>query len=241
MSNEYYVEGDERAGKVHRLFSRIASKYDLINDVQSFGLHRLWKKKVIRLAAPREDDEAVDLCCGTGDIAFLLSRTCRLVTGLDFTQEMLDGAEERNPSEGNGRTTFQRGDALNLPFEDKSFDIVTMGYGLRNLADLDRGISEMIRVTRKGGRIVVLEFGVPDNGLWRWCYFTYLKMFVPLFGLLFCGDAAAYAYILESLKHYPAQKGVAERLEKAGCQEVEIVNLLGGVMSIHRAVVKSGT
>ena len=237
MGNEYYEEGDERANKVRRLFSRIASKYDLINDVQSFGMHRIWKKQVAKLAGLQSSEKAADLCCGTGDIAFLLARDCESVTGLDFTREMLDGAEQRMEKEGNDRTTFVQGDTLNLPFEAGEFDAVTMGYGLRNLADLDRGISEMIRVAKSGGRLVILEFGVPDNALWRWCYFTYLRMFVPLFGLLFCGDPAAYAYILESLKHYPAQKGVAERLEKLGCSEVRVVNLMGGVMSIHRAVV----
>ena len=128
-----------------------------------------------------------------------------------------------------------QGDAQQIPFPDHSFEIVTVGYGLRNLASLDTGLREMERVAKPGGRLLVLDFGKPDNALWRTVYFGYLRFFVPLMGLVFCGNPAAYAYILESLKHYPAQRGVAEKMIALGLKNVRILNLLGGIMSINTA------
>jgi demethylmenaquinone methyltransferase/2-methoxy-6-polyprenyl-1,4-benzoquinol methylase len=122
---------------------------------------------------------------------------------------------------------------MELPFRDGSFDIVTVGYGLRNLADWERGLSEMSRVAKPGGRLLVLDFGKPDSAAWRGIYFGYLRLFVPCLGLLFCGSASAYAYILESLKHYPAQHGVADVMRRMGLAKVRIINLLGGVMTIN--------
>jgi demethylmenaquinone methyltransferase/2-methoxy-6-polyprenyl-1,4-benzoquinol methylase len=128
---------------------------------------------------------------------------------------------------------FVRGDAQELPFRDSSFDIVTVGYGLRNLADWERGLSEMRRVAKPGGRLLVLDFGKPDNAMWRGVYYGYLRLFVPCLGLIFCGSASAYRYILESLQHYPAQQGVAGKMRELGLVNVRIVNLLGGVMTIN--------
>jgi SAM-dependent methyltransferase len=128
---------------------------------------------------------------------------------------------------------FVCGDAQRIPFADNTFDIVTVGYGLRNLASWEAGLREMQRVANPGGRLVVLEFGKPDNTLWRRLYFGYLKLFVPCLGRIFCGSASAYAYILESLQHYPAQQGVAAKMRELGLLQVRVVSLLGGVMSIN--------
>ncbi len=236
MANRFYSQDEQRAARVNDLFGRIASRYDLINDLQSFGLHRRWKRRVVRLAATRPSEKALDVCCGTGDITFNLARAGAAVVGLDFTPAMLEVAEARRTkfeSAAQKRITFVQGDAQQLSFPENSFDIVTVGYGLRNLSSWETGLTEMNRVAKPGGRLLVLEFGKPDNPLWRWCYFTYLKMFVPILAWLFCGNAAAYAYILESLKYYPAQRGVAEKMRALGMQNVRIVNLLGGVMSIN--------
>ena len=132
-----------------------------------------------------------------------------------------------------GWVEFVAGDAQVLPFPDDSFDVVTIGYGLRNLVDWKLGLREMWRVAKPGGRLLVLDFAKPENALWRRIYFLYLRGVVPVFGKIFCGDAAAYAYILESLKHYPAQQGVGEEMRALGCEEGRVVNLLGGVMSIN--------
>jgi demethylmenaquinone methyltransferase/2-methoxy-6-polyprenyl-1,4-benzoquinol methylase len=230
MSNPFYASGEQRAEKVHALFATIARRYDLINDVQSFGMHRRWKRRLVALANVKPGDQALDVCCGTGDIAFALAAQGAEVVGLDFTAQMLAVAQSKvqslksnvhSPQSTVHSPQFVCGDAMKLPLADHSFDVVTVGYGLRNLASWETGLSEMIRVARPGGRIVVLDFGKPDHALWRTLYFGYLRLCVPVFGLLFAGRADAYAYILESLIHYPAQRGV-----EAAMNEDEIDALL---------------
>lgn len=252
MANAFFEPGTQRAARVNALFGRVARRYDLINDLQSFGLHRLWKRRLVELANPGPADRALDLCCGTGDIALRLAEAGAHVVGLDFSAPMLEVAkarsrksracapENRVAAEAAAEhpapaITWLQGDAQQVPFPAASFDIVTVGYGLRNLADWEVGLREMARVARPGARLLVLDFGKPDNALWRCLYFTYLRLFVPLLGLCFCGSAYAYAYILESLKHYPAQHGVAERMRVLGLRNVRILNLLGGVMTINYA------
>jgi demethylmenaquinone methyltransferase/2-methoxy-6-polyprenyl-1,4-benzoquinol methylase len=131
---------------------------------------------------------------------------------------------------------FQQGDAMQLAFAANTFDLVTVGYGLRNLRDWETGLREMHRVAKPGARLLVLDFGKPDHAVLRSLYFAYLRAVVPVFGKLFCGDAATHAYILESLQRYPAQRGVAAAMERLGCRDVRIVNLLGGAMSINHGV-----
>ena len=240
MSNAYYAPGDQRAAKVNDLFARIARRYDFLNDLQSFGLHRLWKRRVVTLAQIKKGARAFDLCCGTGDISFALARGGAETTGLDFSAQMLEVAKTRSEKlkspTANGQLlspNFIQGDAQQLPFPENSFDVITVGYGLRNLTSWERGLDEMFRVARPGARLIVLDFGKPANALWRSLYFTHLKMSVPLMGWLFCGDASAYAYILESLKHYPAQLAVAEKMRQLKLENVRVINLLGGAMAIN--------
>jgi demethylmenaquinone methyltransferase/2-methoxy-6-polyprenyl-1,4-benzoquinol methylase len=236
VSNVFYAPGEQRAAKVNDLFAAIARRYDLLNDLQSFGLHRHWKRRVVELAAVRLGQRALDICCGTGDLALALARSGAEVVGLDFSQAMLEIAENRRlkstPS-SIPNPKFIQGDAQQLPFPENSFDAVTVGYGLRNLANWEAGLHEMVRTAKPGGRLVVLDFGKPPNALWREIYFTHLKMTVPLLGWLFGGNADAYAYILESLKHYPAQDGVAAKMWELSLSNVHVFNLLGGAMAIH--------
>lgn len=233
MSNEFYAPGDQRAAKVNDLFARIARRYDFLNDLQSFGLHRNWKRRVIELASVAPGSRALDLCCGTGDIAFALAQRGAETTGLDFSAQMLEVAAQRHLKSPNSKLKFVQGDAQQLPFANASFDAVTVGYGLRNLTSWERGVEEMLRVARPGARLVVLDFGKPPNALWRAVYFTHLKLSVPIIGLLFCGNASAYAYILESLKHYPAQLAVADKMRALKMENVRVINLLGGAMAIN--------
>jgi demethylmenaquinone methyltransferase/2-methoxy-6-polyprenyl-1,4-benzoquinol methylase len=247
VSNVFYASGEQRAAKVGDLFARIARRYDLINDLQSFGLHRSWKRRVVELVQIKTGDRALDLCCGTGDISFALARGGAEVTGLDFSPQMLEVAKTRSDKlEARGQNVkpptsnsqlltpnFIHGDAQQIPFADNSFDIVTIGYGLRNLTSWEKGLAEMRRVARPGARLVVLDFGKPPNALWRAVYFAHLRCSVPLIGLLFCGNARAYAYILESLKNYPAQLAVAEKMRELKLANVRVINLLGGAMAIN--------
>ena len=250
-SNKFHQPGEQRAARVEDLFAIVAPRYDLINDLQSLGLHRRWKRTLVKMAGVRPGDRALDVCCGTGDVAFALRRSGAEVTALDFSPAMLAIAEQRAkissascsgglrpPQKPPPQVQFLRGDALHLPFPDRSFDIVTVAYGLRNLAGWERGLEEMWRVARPGGRLLVLDFGKPDNPVWRWLYFGWLKYFVPCFGKVFCRDAATHAYIFASLQNYPAQRGVAGKMQSLGCAEVRLRNLLGGAMSINFGSVK---
>src|SRR5689334_18732997 len=229
MANPFFDSGHQRAARVQALFGLIAPRYDLMNDLQSFSLHRYWKRRLVALAAPKPGEYALDICCGTGDITFALARRGLRVVGLDFSEPMLAIARNRasglrpapEPAKSNEQSTssesrsgapglpeFLQGDAERLPFSDNTSEIVTVAYGLRHLADWKRGLREMLRVAKPGGRLLILDFGNPDNALWRTIYHGYLRFFIPCLGRIFCGDAAAYGYILESLKHYPAQHGV---------------------------------
>jgi demethylmenaquinone methyltransferase/2-methoxy-6-polyprenyl-1,4-benzoquinol methylase len=252
MANEFFQPGGRRATRVGDLFGAIAHRYDLINDLQSLGLHRRWKRRVVDLALVRPGDRVLDLCCGTGDLAFLLAQRGARVVGLDFSGPMLGVAAGRSRRWRDARSAvgspsglgpggdaddaglaFLRGDAMRIPLPDGCCDAVAIGYGLRNLADFRVGLEEMWRVTKPGGRVLVLDFGKPPNRIWRALYFSYLQLCVPVCGSVFCGNAAAYAYILESLKHYPAQDGVAAGMRELGAKHTRVVNLLGGAMSIN--------
>ncbi len=240
VTNKFYEAGERRATKVQDLFATIAPRYDLINDLQSGGLHRYWKRRLLGVAGGRPNERVLDLCCGTGDVALAFARQGLDVVGLDFSGPMLTVARERigrkRPrSNVQGRVEFLQGDALQVPFPDDSFDIVTISYGLRNLADWEAGLREMKRVTLPGGRLLVLDFGKPDNAWWRAVYFAYLRWCVPVLGKVFCGDADTHGYILESLTHYAGQRGVAAKMEELQLVRTRLVNLLGGVMSINYA------
>lgn len=230
MSDSYYRQGADRADRVRALFNRIAGRYDLINDLQSFGLHRYWKRRLLSLAELKQGTSALDVCCGTGDITEALAAAGVQAIGCDFSSAMLAVAKARRKD-----IPYLQADALKLPSQDARFEIVTIGYGLRNLADFRQGLSEFLRVLKPGGRLLILDFGKPRNPIWRAVYFGYLRVVVPILGLIFCGDPAAYSYILESLRNYPAQDGVSAMLREFGCEPVEVYNFLGGIMSIHRA------
>jgi demethylmenaquinone methyltransferase / 2-methoxy-6-polyprenyl-1,4-benzoquinol methylase len=238
MANTFYDAGDQRAARVNDLFATVAARYDLMNDVQSLCLHRFWKNRLVRLAHAKAGEHALDLCCGTGDLSFALARRGANVVGLDFSEPMLERARRKqssDPAATASNLQFVQGDAQQLPFADNSFEIVTIGYGLRNLASFETGLREMLRVAKPGGRLLVLEFGKPDSAVLRALYFGYMKFFVPVLGSIFCGNAAAYSYILESLNHYPAQRGVDKTMKELGLKNVRILNFLRGIMSINYA------
>jgi demethylmenaquinone methyltransferase/2-methoxy-6-polyprenyl-1,4-benzoquinol methylase len=237
VRNKYIGYGEERAPKVKEMFSRLAERYDLVNDVMSFGLHRLWKKQTVAIAArgARRDGRWLDLCCGTADMCFLAetaaSKGTRVI-GADFTLPMLAVARRRKLSEGRS-SSFAQADALRLPFPDGTFDAITVGYGLRNLADPEAGLAEMRRTLAPGGRAVILDFGKPDNALAGALYQAFLHTMMPAVGLIFHGDADTYLYIPASLQRYPGQRGVAELMKKVGFVNVRYQERLLGTMGIN--------
>ena len=229
FSNQAHVE------KVDALFSTIAMRYDLVNDIQSAGLHRLWKRKMARLVALGESEQALDICCGTGDLIVRLAKGGGKVGGVDMNGAMLNVARRRLAKCNIGQARLYQADALQLPFGDGQFDVVTIAYGLRNLADYKIGLQEIFRVLKPGGRLAILDFGKPPNRFVRGLYYQYLRWALPVFGWLFCGSASAYAYILDSLEKYPAQSGVKDMLDEIGFSSVNVANIMLGTMSLHIA------
>ena len=235
VSNKYLSYDEDRAPKVREMFSRLARRYDLVNDVMSFGMHRIWKRQTVGLAlsgAPR-NARVLDLCCGSGDLCFLAEEQgAEAVFGVDFTLPMLAVAKRRR-QEGGRRSRFIQADALRLPFRDGSFDVLTIGYGLRNVADIPAALSEMRRVLAPGGRAVVLDFGKPDRVLPAALYRAYLATVMPAVGWIFHRDPQTYAYIPASLERYPAQRGVESLMRSAGFGEVRYEERLLGTMGIN--------
>ena len=237
MQSKYLANGGERAARVRELFSRIAPRYDLVNDAISLGLHRRWKRETVRRAldGAQRPARVLDLCCGSGDLAFRAEELgAREVVGADFTLAMLAVAARRKRAGGNA-ARFVQADALALPFRDGSFDAITVAYGLRNVADLRAALSEMRRVLAPGGRVAILDFGKPDGAIARALYGTYLRAAMPLVGWLFHGDPDTYRYIPDSLERYPGQRGVDELLREAGFANTRVGNRIFGTMGINVA------
>jgi len=221
--------------KVDALFSSIAARYDLVNDIQSAGLHRLWKRNLTRRIGVGESERASEICCGTGDLTFRLAKRGGTVLGLDLNMSMLTVARCRLAKRAVRGEQLCQADALSLPCANATFDAVTIGYGLRNLADIHGGLSEIYRVLKPGGRLAILDFGKPPSRAVRAAYYQYLRWALPVFGWLFCGSASAYSYILGSLEKYPAQIGVKEMLLDIGFSSVSVTNIMLGTMSLHLA------
>ncbi len=237
MTNKYLSYDAERAPKVRAMFSRLAWRYDLVNDIMSFGLHRRWKRQTVAtaLAGARagRPPRVLDLCCGSGDLCFLAEDGgAGMVVGADFTLPMLAVARRRRAG-GRRRSGFVQADALALPFADATFDVVTISYGLRNIADMDAALSEMRRVLAPGGRAVVLDFGKPDGAVAGALYRAFLRTMMPAVGWLFHGDPETYLYIPESLERFPAQRGVEKMMRAAGFDSVRYENRLLGTMGIN--------
>ena len=240
---------DSKRRYVRRLFATIADRYDLITVLLSFGLDPGWKRTLVRRAGDLTGTRALDLACGTGDIAFALARAGARVTGLDITHRMVQLAESKNPPSPESRTStsalratvgrprpgFVVGDMMALPFPDGHFDVVTTGYGLRNVPVLEGALAEIARVLRPGGQLLSLDFNHPSNALVRGVYFGYLTVVGSALGYALHRDADTYRYIPESLRRYPDAPEVARRLRTAGFATAEWQPVLGGLMAIHSA------
>jgi demethylmenaquinone methyltransferase/2-methoxy-6-polyprenyl-1,4-benzoquinol methylase len=223
---------------VRALFATIADRYDFITVALSYGQDRRWKRRLIAMAAPQPGARALDLATGTGDIAFALAARGARVVGLDITLRMIELARDKRT---NGALTFREearflvGDMLALPFASRSFDIVTTGYGLRNVPDLQAAIDEIGRVLAPGGQVLSLDFNRPANPIVRSVYLAYLTLVGATLGWVLHRDPDTYRYIPASIRQYPGAEAVARMFEARGFTRVRSYPVLGGLMTIHHA------
>lgn len=219
---------------VRRLFSTIATRYDLITVLLSYGQDRRWKRQLVSLADPRPGTEALDLACGTGDIALSLAGRGARVVGLDITHRMLQLASDKQGAR-TSKAAFVAGDMMALPFPDNRFDVVTTGYGIRNVPDITTAIAEMRRVLRPGGLLLSLDFNRPSNPVVRAGYLAYLTIVGSTLGWALHGDPDTYRYIPESIRRYPGAARVSAVMREQGFTSSDYIPVLGGLMAIHRA------
>ncbi|HMU28119.1 MAG TPA: bifunctional demethylmenaquinone methyltransferase/2-methoxy-6-polyprenyl-1,4-benzoquinol methylase UbiE [Solirubrobacterales bacterium] len=231
--------GDQEfAGEVNSMFDRISGVYDRMNRVMTAGLDQSWRARAAERARLEPGMKALDLCCGTGDLALMLAERVGPegeVTGADFSRPMLDIALEKAKSEGLRQARFKWADALDLPFEDESFDALTIAFGARNLADLDRGISEMRRVLVPGGRLVILEITQPKRQPLAGFFALWFDRIVPQLGKL-AGDSSAYTYLPESVRSFPDAETLAGKLDAGGLRHVRWTLMAGGIIALHSGV-----
>ena len=209
------------------MFDRIARVYDRMNSVMTAGMHHRWRERAAELARVGPGSVALDVATGTGDLAIALARRGAEVTGSDFAPAMLEIARRKAPG-----LSFEEGDALDLSYPDDSFDAVTVGFGARNFADLDRGLSEMARVTKPGGRVVVLEITTPTKPPLSWFFRAWFDHVVPQLGRI-AGDPDAYTYLPSSVRRFPAPEVLAARMAAAGLVDVRWILTAGGIIAIH--------
>ena len=229
-------DSEEFATEVRGMFDRIAGVYDLMNSAMTAGLHHQWRERAVDRAQVGPGSDALDVCCGTGDLALELRRRIGLdgrVVGSDFSEPMLELARRKSGDEGLP-VEFGWADALDLPYGDGSFDAVTIGFGARNLADLDKGLAEMARVLRPGGRLVILEITRPQREPLSSFYSLWFDRVVPVIGTL-AGDSDAYNYLPNSVRTFPAPEKLAAMMEAAGFTEIRWLLLAGGIIAIHSA------
>ncbi len=230
------VAEDEKAGMVHGVFSNVASKYDVMNDVMSGGVHRIWKDAMMDWLAPRSNQQLLDVAGGTGDIAF---RFLKRAPGagavvLDMTESMLTEGRKRAEAEAMAeRLDWIVGDAMALPFEDNSFDVYTISFGIRNVTRIEDALSEAYRVLRPGGRLMVLEFSQLPNTAMQKAYDLYSFNVIPRMGQLIANDRDSYQYLVESIRKFPDQETFVAMIRDAGFEQVKYRNMTMGVAALH--------
>jgi demethylmenaquinone methyltransferase / 2-methoxy-6-polyprenyl-1,4-benzoquinol methylase len=221
--------------QVQAMFDRIASVYDLMNSVMTAGMHHRWRSRAADLAAVGPGDRVLDVASGTGDLAIELARRvgeAGEVIGSDFSEGMLELARAKAPG-----LRFEQANALDLPYEDDSFDAATVGFGARNFSDLPQGLREMARVVRPGGRVVILEITTPERPPLSWFFRLWFDRLVPLLGR-FAGDSDAYTYLPSSVRRFPNARGLAAAMAAVGLVDVRWILTAGGIIAIHAGTVE---
>ena len=226
----------DKSEKVQGVFSSVASKYDVMNDVMSLGIHRVWKDAMMDWLAPIRGQALLDVAGGTGDISFrFLQRASGAnATVLDLTEPMLAEGRKRAETIGiSGQLEWVVGDAMALPFEDDSFDVYTISFGIRNVTDPQKALSEAYRVLKPGGRIMVLEFSHIPNNLLQWFYDKYSFNVIPRLGQIIASDRSSYQYLVESIRKFPKQESFLKLVNAAGFENTKYRNLTMGVACLH--------
>lgn len=226
----------EKAGRVHGVFTSVASRYDVMNDVMSVGVHRVWKDAMMDWLAPRDGQRLLDVAGGTGDVAFRFLKRAPGASAvvLDMTESMLIEGRKRAEAEAmSDRLDWIVGDAMGLPFEDNSFDVYTISFGIRNVTRIEDALGEAFRVLRPGGRLMVLEFSQLPNPAMQWAYDRYSFNVIPRMGQVIAGDSASYQYLVESIRKFPDQERFATMIRQAGFAQVKYRNLTFGVAALH--------
>jgi demethylmenaquinone methyltransferase/2-methoxy-6-polyprenyl-1,4-benzoquinol methylase len=241
---EAFSPGRLEEAQVRAMFDRIARLYDRMNAVMSAGLDRTWRQRAAGLAAVSAGDRVLDVATGTGDLALELARRVDpggAVVGIDFSERMLQLARDKACAHRPGQTTvrFERANALALPFPDGDFAAATVAFGARNIAELERGLSEMARVVRPGGRVVVLEITTPQRPPLSTFFELWFDRVVPLLGRL-AGDAQAYSYLPSSVKRFPGPEALAAEMWRCGMSDVHYIVTAGGIVSLHVGAVRAG-
>lgn len=243
MSNKTHfgfeeVDINQKAKKVGDVFHSVAGEYDLMNDVMSFGMHRLWKRMLLELSGLSENTVALDIASGTGDIPKLISQKfpSSHIHVTDINESMLTLGKERSINENFYQNcSFALASGEKLPYQDQMFDLVTIGFGLRNFTDKQAGLREMKRVLRPGGILLILEFSKPTNSLFSKIYDWYSFNVIPRLGSLFVDDADSYKYLAESIRMHPSQEELKLMVIEAGFEKCKFYNLVNGVVAIHQA------
>ncbi|KFI31157.1 bifunctional demethylmenaquinone methyltransferase/2-methoxy-6-polyprenyl-1,4-benzoquinol methylase [Haematobacter massiliensis] len=230
------VAEGEKAGLVHGVFTRVASRYDVMNDLMSGGVHRLWKNAMMDWLAPRPGQRLLDVAGGTGDISFRFLSRARDTEAvvLDMTESMLvEGRKRAEAASLSDRLDWVTGDAMALPLKDAAFDVYTISFGIRNVTRIQDALSEAYRVLKPGGRLMVLEFSqIPNEGL-QWLYDRYSFNVIPVMGQIVANDRDSYQYLVESIRKFPDQETFAGMIRDAGFEHVKYRNLSMGIAALH--------
>jgi demethylmenaquinone methyltransferase/2-methoxy-6-polyprenyl-1,4-benzoquinol methylase len=234
------VPAEEKQAMVADVFHSVAAKYDVMNDLMSFGVHRLWKRFTIDMSGVRPGNKVLDLAGGTGDLTKKFSKIVGpsgTVVLADINSSMLEVGRERLTNQGYvGNIEYVQANAQYLPFEDNTFDIITIAFGLRNVTDKDEALRSMFRVLKPGGRLLVLEFSQTKNPLLKKAYDLYSFTALPLMGKLVTNDSESYKYLAESIRMHPDQETLKGMMEEAGFNRVSYHNMTGGMVALHRGI-----
>ena len=232
------VETKDKVRKVRGVFDSVASNYDVMNDLMSFGIHRVWKKVAIQLANVRKGDQILDLAGGTGDLAILFEKRVGKEGSIvlaDINSEMLRKGRDRLIDKGLvGNIRYTQVNAECLPFEDNSFDCVSIAFGLRNVTDKNAALRSMLRVLKPGGRVIILEFSHPVDKITEKVYDFYSFKLLPKIGAVVAKDEASYRYLAESIRMHPKQDELKKMMEEAGLERCEYFNMNQGIVAVHR-------